>query len=1487
MNGIKEKLRNGKRAIRFTAVFALLSLFLIFSPALSDVGEKGDFSPFELYTFAENYREPDGTIASVYASGDSDFRYYHDENGYVLTPDREGYLHYAKNADGRIEDGGVRWNASAFRKSYMDKMTASEVAREKNPQLETAHEDSSERPSVLSESGESTVYNVVIFISFAGSRLTEADIPTEIRETFSNDLGTYNSLKNYFSAQTAGEKELVNLFATEGSAIYVYQSPNNRSHYALTLSDRTRRARERELLTNAVAAFNDNFGEAVPAENLDSDGDGYVDAVSFVILDRPVSTQGSILWPHKWHMASIAGSAEISGVPIGVYSLNFTASHFVTYAHETGHVLGAPDYYAGTNNAMPLVAEWDVMSITKKSGSPANMLAYTRKKYLGMRAGTVETVRAGETVTLKNAADVRGDDMLAVRIPTDVEGVYVYAEYRARAEREKFDGGQTAYGLVVYRVNENVGGYGNINAKSLTDYANIEVFVYRKGGANDLNSVYSAALNKRGVADFNAVGSGTDTPLTVNAKTALDVCFSDVAENGDGTVSFTVAGDGIKSDYDGDFRIKGAEISDWTYFAEAGERFTVNIGRAIPTSEGGISVFADYDETALKEVESSTAYSKTFEVTEAANAVERLTLRIRDSISSCQMNFVVVTSGISPRKAEISAGTDSTLVLGNEWDKATAKMILGERTVPLSELSPLAFNAWSGVGERRAYFYVGEELYYYDFNVADSPVYLEPEVGEVSILVGEELPDTLTATVHFASGLSRKVGFGELETSGFTSAEKGSSTAVLTYRDGEGGGEARAEIAVAVAQPANAAIAAPASETDGESYPTAELVSDDGTVNFGDMAVSYNLDYGTETVAVSAYYGESGESDWFTVAFSSSSITESGIYTATVTVYRSSYGRAVKVLEMNDIEFRVLKSINRVTILAKNCSEEENGYKVLYLADRENWELSYLVEYFDGSSEEAELTAKDGDIELDIPYVFSPPYLGHEPEGLPLIIKNTAVEIVVSESHSYYGETLVLHPYAVMADGTERELSENHWRFSEGSSYNPNGAIGVPQNIRLELTAACPYLRSGGAVCSEIQVAPIDGLKEIELVEYKRNYEYGDADFSVGYLRTIYYGGRRELVSPNPKDITVEGFDTTVITGARYKEIRTVEVSFRGKTVEAEIEIINPVVTAKLEGLSFDGEAGGYLKNIADGSPFRFNVSYKNEATETVDCEMGGVAGYTIGALGIYAAEFNLEKDGDIIHKAKTKIINCVTDVRSVNISETASGKEPSTVELKFGEAVGLSAFTAGYTVGAVRKSLVLGKNVAYTATQNYSLLREGGGASSVDVKVPVLREAGGRAVSFTLRINVAPKIEERILSETAAAADVEIKRGSGIIVLQNETTVAELLGKLKSDYLTIRYKGGSETDFAGGFSENAGRRVFDAVEIVNGEGTVVATYKVCLYGDADGDGRRTREDVEAFALRILERSDEVYDAEAAGGSLDLKSFVKLVKMLNEEGATV
>lgn len=1613
MKRLDIKPQNILKPICFTAVFALIALFIVFAPLIFGGHSESAF-PVEQYTFEQTVVEPDGTTAKVFASGDSDFRYLHDGDGYVLITDDEGYLRYAKNDGGRAVASNLRWNASSLEKAYANVMTAAELDRNNNPQFLTLHETAEAPPAVLANGEADEIFNVVIFIKLADSSLTAADIPAEITDIFSNDDGVYDSLRSYFSAQTAGEKKITNILAYDDGAIFVYNSPKRKKYFTTTFTDAQRCERESELITAAAEAFNSAEKTAFSPDALDSDGDGYADAVTFVILDSPDATYGSIFWPHKWHAAAIGAAAEVAGVPIGVYSLNFTKSEFVTFVHEAGHVLGAPDLYASANNSMPLVAQWDVMSLTARKGSPSNMLVYTRKKYLGMKAGRVETVYSGQRAVLVNAADAEGDDPIAVRIPTSVEGVFVYAEYRAEAALDRYDGNQQSSGLLVYRVNENIDGLGNIDAKNLRDYANIEVYVYRKGGAETLDAVYAAALGSSDKTDFTALGEGTDTALTINANVVLGAAFTDIRENGDGTVEFTVTGDelnvpddyygdkislkggefvsgdtvsglelyGVKAtlefknfnpkylssaeislldetgavthkatashrdlaglsdstftvafdayaaeptgrfkglretdaepisvrleitDADGDRivlgdaveidrkglnwrnvlaaaaanRLLGAEISEWTYFAREGESFRIDLGAFLPKCNGQVSAKYEYSQTAL-EMTNADGVSATFKVKAAAKNTETVKVVLNDGVSETTLDFAVVTDGRTAAATTVKQGSYVPHILGYGWDRTETVARFGGEEVALKDLRPLAFNAWAGTGARRTYYEYDGGLYYYDFTVSDRPLFIEPK-GSLSILEGETLPEDFEFSAYYASGTVTSVGLKELVIGEFDGGSIGVRKVSAEFTDGESGTTVSTEFSVRVSRVDGAKITGTETEISGEKYPTVELASG-GILNFGETTLDYYLDDGDERIPVSArVFGES-DTDWFEAEFDGGTPTANGVYSATVCVKRRRYGRVTVAAVLENVKFRVLKSIERASIVELGGSETVDGNLVLYLEDYDNWQLFWRVEYLDGTSENVKTVIDKEEIRLGVPFDYAPPYLNHQTEGLGVIVINTAVEIACDTATNYWGERPELNPYAVMADGTVKELSADEWRIKEGYAFDEKGAIGVAQRLVLVISETSGLVKKGGAVEAEISLTPVDGMKSFTALEYKKIYEYGDAAFSARYIKITNYSGKTSVVSPAPNELTVEGFDSTVVKGTNYSAEQTVVLRYEGMTSETAITIINPVAVAGVAELVFDKDCGAFIKDAAANRPFRINVRYKNGASEELVYETGAVEDYRGTEIGKYAVKFSIEKEGEIIYSLSANVLNCATNVRQAQIFDRSSGNAPQRITIRFGEAVDISRYGVRYyTDSGAAKYVYLDGVSAYTATKNYSTKRENGGLTTVTLKTPVLRDGGGAALSFTIELNVLPRVNGRIIAKTSDAADFEIKYDGKIIVLKDKTSVASLMNSLKSEYLELSYAGGSADEWAGGYTENGGRRTFETVEIRNAEGTTVDTYKVVLLYDANGDGQATEADVDVFAKRLVENSVEIYDHEAAGGGLNIKVFANLVKIL-------
>lgn len=446
------------------------------------------FYDFGTYTF-EREMTLDGAEVTFYESGDEYFSYAHDENGYILIADRvRGTLTYAVSSDGVPVSSGVSAAASAEEIGAVAKMTYLDLSAEYVNAVIDAEAvyagGSGVAARIAANSSDTpvTITNLVIFIAFAGESYT----PGSDIDTMLNGAG---SVRSYYEIQSGGGIFIDSLMPeTAGGAYFVYTDSSSRNSYNVSGSSVSRQNKERDLLTRAVAAAKDRFD--LSGVDLDVDGDGYIDSVSFIVCGSSSSTWGSLLWPHSWNLDDIdgAGYSEINGVKVGDYSFNFDTSLNVgVLAHETGHVLGAPDLYHYNKDFVP-VGEWDLMATNHDT--PQYMLTYTRDKYLGGIAdGEIKDITSNGTFSLSPvSASYHQGGTLAYRIYTDTDE-YFMVEYR-RSTFSGFDSELPGSGLIIYRIKEPddfSSSTGNMNAAyqgsgSLAD----EVYVFRP----DLADVY-------------------------------------------------------------------------------------------------------------------------------------------------------------------------------------------------------------------------------------------------------------------------------------------------------------------------------------------------------------------------------------------------------------------------------------------------------------------------------------------------------------------------------------------------------------------------------------------------------------------------------------------------------------------------------------------------------------------------------------------------------------------------------------------------------------------------------------------------------------------------------------------------------------------------------------------------------------------------------------------------------------------------------------
>lgn len=443
--------------------------------------------------------QPDGTQIQCFATGDEFFNRLHDENDFTIIQGDDGWYYYGERA-------GEEVIASPFIAGKTDPVSAglqkgvkisSKLYRER---AESFNNFDIHKGKDAPTTGK--INNLCIFIRFSD----------EAESIFNRQRSYYDayfnkpegpSLGHYFNEVSYQKLEVESFYyphVDDFTTNLSYQDINPRSYFkpynATTnpdgySTDSERTQREHDLLERAVLAIADE----VPTDLvIDSDGDGYVDNIVFLISGAP-GAWASLLWPHRWSLYS-------KNVVINrkrVYDYNFDLTGTTTYftvgviAHEFFHTLGAPDLYHYYDDTAPdAVGAWDVMNDT--SNPPQYMGAWMKYRY-GDWITEVPVISTPGTYTLNPLTEPEGN-IYRINSPNSSNEFFIL-EYRTQTGLYEAGLPGSDNGILIYRINSLYEG----NADGPPD----EVYIYRPNGTLTVNGNLSSALfsQQLGRTEFN------------------------------------------------------------------------------------------------------------------------------------------------------------------------------------------------------------------------------------------------------------------------------------------------------------------------------------------------------------------------------------------------------------------------------------------------------------------------------------------------------------------------------------------------------------------------------------------------------------------------------------------------------------------------------------------------------------------------------------------------------------------------------------------------------------------------------------------------------------------------------------------------------------------------------------------------------------------------------------------------------------------------
>ena len=420
------------------------------------------------------------------------------------------------------------------------------------------------------------INNIAVFIEFEDQKsitINDSDTRAKAEEVF-NTGGTNDSsygkiplvsLNQYLKSMSYNKLDVkTSIYPNEknnGTTVIPYVSSKPRTYFMkksnLAPDGYTniieQNKRESELLEGALNHVKSQIEKDFTGDQLDTNNDGYIDAISFFTEGNYGPYYGigfqDLLWPHKadgYFQTKIAGKDVFNynlittgdpNYPGGIFSKTRTA--YGVIVHEFLHVLGLPDLYRNSQIGNP-VGQWSMMA---SNGSQAlnPITAFYQNEYLNW-GSKLQVIGPGtHKVTLSKPKYDNPNEKKAVIIksPLNKNESFV-VEFRKKEGFNKYvnmDHG----GIIVYRINNK---FNPSNGNKIEDF----MYVFRPGetrlgdGNGDLNKATLSLESGRTSLGKDTPSSNTFDNDTIHYSDGTNsrIVISNVSSGNNDTITFDV-----------------------------------------------------------------------------------------------------------------------------------------------------------------------------------------------------------------------------------------------------------------------------------------------------------------------------------------------------------------------------------------------------------------------------------------------------------------------------------------------------------------------------------------------------------------------------------------------------------------------------------------------------------------------------------------------------------------------------------------------------------------------------------------------------------------------------------------------------------------------------------------------------------------------------------------------------------------------------------
>ena len=321
--------------------------------------------------------QPDGSKLTLILHGDEFFNYLTTADGYTVVKNKAGYYTYAR-LDGDHLVAGDRIARDLSQRTASDMAALASIPKGLTDRVQAAAGTQmlGRRNSAIHRVGADGMMDydnfrgLIILINYSDKKFSMAEPGSFYDDMVNTHDYTGYTLNNRRINMTGSVRD------------YYYDNSNHLfdPHFDVVGPvDVPYSCRYPQSTSRSDAIFHaalDSIDSEVDFSQYDTDGDGYVDMVFFLVAGFSANYGGndqSYLWPHMYYLFN---APEHDGVLFGLYACSTeiagwegyysSVNGIGTFCHEFGHVLGLPDLYdtdyEGSGGESRNPGEWSIMA---------------------------------------------------------------------------------------------------------------------------------------------------------------------------------------------------------------------------------------------------------------------------------------------------------------------------------------------------------------------------------------------------------------------------------------------------------------------------------------------------------------------------------------------------------------------------------------------------------------------------------------------------------------------------------------------------------------------------------------------------------------------------------------------------------------------------------------------------------------------------------------------------------------------------------------------------------------------------------------------------------------------------------------------------------------------------------------------------------------------------------------------------------------------